>query len=81
MNSAIENTVLRKIIKELSEMYFQFTLSTDKSISFDYLSDALIDFLELTDEIRKKGGFDSILVSKVASKDLVKFTESLRASV
>lgn len=81
MNSTSENTVLKKIIKELSEMYFQFTLSSDKSISFDYLSDALIEFLELTDEIYEKGGFDSILLSKVTSKDLLKFNQSLNDSV
>jgi PAS domain-containing protein/two-component sensor histidine kinase len=81
MNLAIENSVLKKIIKELSEMYFQFTFSPDKSITFDYLSEALIDFLELTDEMVKKGGFDSILVSKIAPKDLMKFNDSLNDSV
>lgn len=45
-----ENKFLSKIIEQLSDLFFQFTILPDNSIHFDYFSDAAFEFYELTSE-------------------------------
>jgi PAS domain-containing protein len=45
-----ENKFVSKIIEQLSDLFFQFTVLPDNSVHFDYFSDAAFEFYELSSE-------------------------------
>ncbi len=76
----IGNEYLKKIISRQKDLYFQFTVSADYSISFDYINGMVYDFCELTfDEIEKNPKI--ILDEKIHPEDLNKFKKSLNHCV
>lgn len=72
-----EDDYLKKIISQQTDLFFQFTVSPNYSISIDYLSGVVYDFCELTlEEIKLNPKI--ILTNRICSEDLNKFKESIR---
>ena len=73
----LKDEYLKRIISQQTDLFFQFTVSSDYSISFDYLNGAVYDFCELTlEEVMQNPKM--ILTNRICSEDLNKFKESIR---
>jgi PAS domain-containing protein len=72
----IENEYLKKIIDKQTNVFFQFKLSPDNSIDFDYLNGAVMDIFEVSvDDIKENPKY--LLVNAVHPDDSIKFKNSI----
>jgi signal transduction histidine kinase len=80
MSAVTENEVLRKIIKQLNKLFFQFTVFPNNSILFDYISDEIFDFFEVSHDTTIVNP-RIVFSGKSDSEDLIRFDESLNHSI
>lgn len=72
----IENKFIKKIIAQLPDLFFQFTVADDFSLVFDYLGGSLYNFYELTVEEFEIDPF-KVLESRIHPDDLLLFKTSI----
>ncbi len=73
---AIENKYLKKIIEKQTNVFFQFVLSSDNKITFDFLNGPIFNFFEISTEDIKLNP-KSILVNYIHHDDSIKFKNSI----
>ncbi|WP_395064555.1 PAS domain-containing protein [Flavobacterium sp.] len=79
VSEKIENVYIKKIIAQLPDLFFQFTVSDDFSIVFDYLGGSLYDFYELSAEEFQENPI-KVLEDRVYKDDLMMFKSSIYKS-
>jgi signal transduction histidine kinase len=81
MNLSIKNSILTKLASASTELFFQFKVSEEKLIQFDFLSNAIIDFFELNDIIDLETKNDPFLLKRLTPEGVIKWNDNLKESI
>jgi PAS domain-containing protein/two-component sensor histidine kinase len=77
-SESIENEYLKKIISQQKDIFFQFTLSPDNTISFDYLNGVVYEIKDYIYTLEQVKGNSTLIFGEIIHpEDVENFIESI----